>query len=191
MLRVAHPVLSELKQPPNFLPSIFGHIQSAINNTSSTSRCIHAPITIISGTLLSHPANTFLKGDKSKLSTIKDLQYQKMCSDENLIATMDALHPLVNKSVTHYRQYMRDDVSKGQLPKFRERDYVLVARIDFVSGKRCVYAGVVLVVVSRLFQTTYFWWKTWRPDNQRRSTERVWDSFLILSWTSGKFCHKC
>lgn len=109
---------------------------------------------------MSHSVNNFLKGDRSKPITIEDQQYQKMFNDEKLIATMDALHPFVNKSVTHHHQRMKNNVPKGKFPNFWEGDFVLVVGDDFFLQKNCAYAGVVLMISSKLFSNTCFQWKT-------------------------------
>lgn len=53
-----------------------------------------------------------------------------------LIDAMDALHPVVDESVTTQRARMRNARHKGELPNFSDGDYVLVARDDFHANEK-------------------------------------------------------
>lgn len=103
MLRVARAVSFEFKQPQTPWPSILALIQSSINNTTSYVRVNHAPITFVTGRLVSLPVNTFLGGHRSKSITLSELKHQNTVADENLFKAMDSSYPQVHAVVTHHR----------------------------------------------------------------------------------------
>lgn len=55
---------------------------------------------------------------------------------EELIISMDELHPLVENSFTDQRQRVRNARNRGELSNFQEGDFVPVARDDFHKGEK-------------------------------------------------------
>lgn len=136
LLRVARSLLSELQQRPSEWPQLVPLFQSAINNSPSPQRDNIAPITAFTGRQPSPPISTFLQSADSQPMTITETQRERAFNLQAVIKAMDELHPLVEQSLTHQRNRMRIARQKGDLPNFREGDYVLVAREHFHEGEK-------------------------------------------------------
>lgn len=79
---------------------------------------------------------------------------------EKLLAHFEVPNPTIHDVVTENRKCAREHSSKGLLPKFMERDYVLVAGDEI----NYVFVGDDHVVLSRLTMTLYLTSKIYDPE---------------------------
>lgn len=93
-------------------------------------------MTAFTGLAPSTPITTFMRSDTSTPVSVNDAQIERAINIEELTASMAALRPIVQESVTENRRRAREHLSKGRLPNFSEGDYVLVARDDFFEGEK-------------------------------------------------------
>lgn len=68
--------------------------------------------------------------------TVSDLQREHGLNIEALQGEVVDIHPVVQDALSSNLTRIRDAMSHGELPKFSERDFVLVARDDFTAGEK-------------------------------------------------------
>lgn len=76
----------------------------------------------------STPISTFTRSSDSVPQTLPAVQGERSMQSSDLIAAMEALHTVVEDSVTKQHERMRIARHRSELPNFREGDYFLVTR---------------------------------------------------------------
>lgn len=110
--------------------------QSAVKKSSSPQLGNVAPITTFFGRKPSPRIRTFLQSSDSTPLTLTDVERERAFNVAAVVKVMEDLNPLVEQSLTHQRNRMRSVRKNGDLPSFREGDYVLATREHFVQGEK-------------------------------------------------------
>lgn len=92
------------------------------------------PVTAFTGLEPTAPISTFIRSSTSAAVTMTDINGERALNINFLKSKIADAHPVVQESLESSRQRSRDAALRGELPKFSEGHFVLVARDDFTAG---------------------------------------------------------
>jgi hypothetical protein len=128
--------MSELELRPEEWPDILPLLQSALNNAHSPQRGTISPVTAFTGMDSTPPISTFLRSNTTTPVPLTDVQRERALNISALQDHVADLQRVVQQTVADNRRRAREAASRGELPRFSEGDYVLVARSGFNAGEK-------------------------------------------------------
>lgn len=126
VLCVARALLSKLQLRPDQCPDLIPVFQPVLSQFPSPQRNNTAPVTAFTGLPPTLPIATFMNSDTARPVTLFEVIQHRIINMKALQERIETLHPVVESSL---------QANCARARAAAERDYGLVAREDFHSGK--------------------------------------------------------
>ena len=94
------------------------------------------PITIFTGLPAKTPLSAFLRSSTLTVMSLKEVHRERALNLDKTKQLLDELHPVVANSLSANRSRARKSAERGELPRFTESDFFLIAREDFFEGEK-------------------------------------------------------
>ncbi len=136
VLRIFRATLSELRMNRGEWPDLVPLLQSALNNAPSPQRRNFTPVEIFLGQEPTDPVQTFRLASTGAVVTLQDANLEIRKNLTLLKELVEKIHPVVSTSLQANRRRARESASRGEMPRFTEGDFVLLAREEFDKGEK-------------------------------------------------------
>lgn len=129
-------MLFELQLKRSIWSLVLPLIQQVIRKTPSPHILNRAAAKSYTGRPASPPVIIFLYADTATPVSLSELQLKSLGHSEKLLQAMNFLRNFVEAALMHHCYCVWAAISKVQLQKFAEGDFVQVTRNDFTTSKK-------------------------------------------------------